>query len=106
MSIISLQVFIDINSSDNVLWSMMFLALGGLNFICHLFMVRHIYNSRFRFANQPLHGISYFSQILIILLVTSIKGLKQTNHTKILLSECKLRYCWRAYDLQVATENI
>ncbi|XP_048749989.2 ATP-dependent translocase ABCB1-like isoform X1 [Ostrea edulis] len=33
-----IKVFIDINSSDNVLWSMMFLALGGLNFICHLFM--------------------------------------------------------------------
>nr|XP_022339240.1 multidrug resistance protein 1-like isoform X1 [Crassostrea virginica] len=33
-----IKVFIDINESDNVLWSMMFLALGGLNFICHLFM--------------------------------------------------------------------
>lgn len=35
-----LQVFIDIYNTDNVFWSMMFLALGGLNFVSNLFMVR------------------------------------------------------------------
>lgn len=36
-----LQVFIDIYNTDNVFWSMMFLALGGLNFVSNLFMVRY-----------------------------------------------------------------
>ncbi|XP_062574024.1 ATP-dependent translocase ABCB1-like isoform X1 [Saccostrea cucullata] len=33
-----IKVFIDIDGTDNVLWSLMFLALGGLNFMCHFFM--------------------------------------------------------------------
>lgn len=33
-----IKVFIDIYNTDNVFWSMMFLALGGLNFVSNLFM--------------------------------------------------------------------